>query len=371
MAMNLQPGPRFVPGMNMGMEAGMPAGMAQLLQEKYRQSGMVAAANAAQANAAAALQRQQAGTWAAESAAKIKASDAAAFLDREKGGAIKPALDLDRDKFYVWKNDTESNIRFRDAATENQRINNRALPRQLATKQLLGEEELKYYGPKAQAEIRGMDARSALDRSGVGVNERNARDPLLSPGQNTRDQRSSNEAPAPNASAAAPSSTLGSMDLSGSNNVWGGKPVQAVGPTGGGGGWGDSAMAPVGASAPVLATPMGDTAGLVAPIISPRRAPSSLFASLDNGGGGGLLDGSFLNNRLTLSLKRGTARVPGKGSGDKVPAMLEPGEAILNKHAAGMIGRDKIAKANTKGNMQRQRETVGKVAQMLRQMGMM
>ena len=48
----------------------------------------------------------------------------------------------------------------------------------------------------------------------------------------------------------------------------------------------------------------------------------------------------------------GTASVPGKGSGevDKVPAMLAPGEAVLNHHAAEIIGRDKIAAANAIGN---------------------
>lgn len=48
----------------------------------------------------------------------------------------------------------------------------------------------------------------------------------------------------------------------------------------------------------------------------------------------------------------GTAKVPGKGSSkvDTVPAMLAPREAVLNEHAADLIGRDKIAAANAIGN---------------------
>jgi hypothetical protein len=48
---------------------------------------------------------------------------------------------------------------------------------------------------------------------------------------------------------------------------------------------------------------------------------------------------------------KGTARVPGKGSGkvDTVPAVLAPGEAVLNKAAAEKMGRGTIAKANAAG----------------------
>lgn len=49
--------------------------------------------------------------------------------------------------------------------------------------------------------------------------------------------------------------------------------------------------------------------------------------------------------------KKGTARVPGKGSPkkDSVPAVLAPGEAVLNAKAAEMAGRDNIAALNRKG----------------------
>jgi hypothetical protein len=58
---------------------------------------------------------------------------------------------------------------------------------------------------------------------------------------------------------------------------------------------------------------------------------------------------------------KGTKRVPGKGSGmvDKVPAMLAPGEAVLNKGAAEHFGRDKIAALNAIGHA----KMVGEAAQ--------
>jgi hypothetical protein len=65
------------------------------------------------------------------------------------------------------------------------------------------------------------------------------------------------------------------------------------------------------------------------------------------------LDTSRWSNqeRARFGFAKGTARVPGKGSGkvDTVPAMLAPGEAVLNKGAAETIGRGLIAKANAAG----------------------
>jgi hypothetical protein len=55
----------------------------------------------------------------------------------------------------------------------------------------------------------------------------------------------------------------------------------------------------------------------------------------------------------------GMSQVPGQATpaaqvgtqaSDKVPAMLAPDEAVLNKHGADIIGRDKIAAANAIGN---------------------
>lgn len=84
--------------------------------------------------------------------------------------------------------------------------------------------------------------------------------------------------------------------------------------------------------------------------------------------------GDFQPLTETSAYKRGTARVPGRGSGDVVPAMLEPGEAVLNKKAAGMIGRDKIAAANKKGNAMRQKQDasnmMNKLAAFLSKKGM-
>jgi hypothetical protein len=65
-----------------------------------------------------------------------------------------------------------------------------------------------------------------------------------------------------------------------------------------------------------------------------------------------------------LKAMNGANRVPGKGSGnvDTVPAMLAPGEAVLNKHAAELIGRDKIAAANAIGVAKQEQEGVGMAA---------
>jgi hypothetical protein len=55
--------------------------------------------------------------------------------------------------------------------------------------------------------------------------------------------------------------------------------------------------------------------------------------------------------RPRLGFAKGTARVPGKGSGkvDTVPAKLAPGEAVLNKAAADKMGRGAIARLNKAG----------------------
>jgi hypothetical protein len=50
----------------------------------------------------------------------------------------------------------------------------------------------------------------------------------------------------------------------------------------------------------------------------------------------------------------GATAVPGQGSGtvDKVPAMLAPHEAVLNRAAADMMGRGRIAALNAQGAQQ-------------------
>lgn len=60
---------------------------------------------------------------------------------------------------------------------------------------------------------------------------------------------------------------------------------------------------------------------------------------------------SSLTGRVGGGLKKGIARVPGKGDGtkDTVPAVLAPGEAVLNKAAADKMGRGLIAALNKMG----------------------
>ncbi len=55
--------------------------------------------------------------------------------------------------------------------------------------------------------------------------------------------------------------------------------------------------------------------------------------------------------RFARNYAKGTARVPGKGSGkkDTVKAKLAPGEAVLNKAAADNLGRGMIAALNKVG----------------------
>lgn len=65
--------------------------------------------------------------------------------------------------------------------------------------------------------------------------------------------------------------------------------------------------------------------------------------------GGGFALNSPSSSRMGFA--KGTARVPGKGSPkkDTVPAMLAPGEAVLNQPAAEGLGRGLIALLNAAG----------------------
>jgi len=58
-----------------------------------------------------------------------------------------------------------------------------------------------------------------------------------------------------------------------------------------------------------------------------------------------------LGSSSRMGFAKGTARVPGKGSPkkDTVPAMLAPGEAVLNQPAAEGLGRGLIALLNAAG----------------------
>lgn len=65
-----------------------------------------------------------------------------------------------------------------------------------------------------------------------------------------------------------------------------------------------------------------------------------------------------------LKAQHGMNKVPGKGPStvDTVPAMLAPREAVLNEHAANLIGRDKIAAANAIGVAHQKAQGKGMVA---------
>ena len=54
---------------------------------------------------------------------------------------------------------------------------------------------------------------------------------------------------------------------------------------------------------------------------------------------------------LVSGYAAGVPRVPGYGTGDTVPAMLTPGEAVLNRHAAQQLGRGNIAALNARAPM--------------------
>lgn len=82
-----------------------------------------------------------------------------------------------------------------------------------------------------------------------------------------------------------------------------------------------------------------------APAPGPAATPSAGIVPVSTSPRGLNPDGT------PVKLSKGTSRVPGKGDGtvDKVPAKLAPGEAVLNKGAADLAGRDAIEKLNARG----------------------
>lgn len=54
-----------------------------------------------------------------------------------------------------------------------------------------------------------------------------------------------------------------------------------------------------------------------------------------------------------FGFSKGTKKVPGSGTGDTVPAMLSPGEAVINKEGAEHIGRGAIEAINAVGLIKR------------------
>lgn len=90
------------------------------------------------------------------------------------------------------------------------------------------------------------------------------------------------------------------------------------------------------------------TAGASADIVANRGRRVSEFSGLGMPSTGGTVARGFLGR---LGLAGGTARVPGQGDGtvDKVPAVLAPGEAVLNRAASDALGRGLIAALNGAG----------------------
>lgn len=317
MAMNLQPGPRFVP-MSVGMSNGMPADFAAALAQKYAILQQQANAQSREATARAGLMAQQAQVVKPTADAAVGLDKAnAAYRNKETGRyddvtdseiAAKEAYRAYMEKqTNNYDRRTNSEIGLQDAQADNYRATGRNTDAQTTGLQRgMGQSTVLPPPVTPRATLTGSQGTGLLD----------------------------------SAKQTAASST-------------------AFSPLSFGMGGGGLDLAPAGGGVASAPTP--------APSFSFNRGSSTLPSlSLPD----------FTAPRRIFSdepvgrFKRGTARVPGKGTGDKVPALLEPGEAILNKHAAGMIGRDKIAKANAKGNQMRSKENLSKLAQALQMMGM-
>ena len=96
--------------------------------------------------------------------------------------------------------------------------------------------------------------------------------------------------------------------------------------------------------------PMG-VPGMMAPAMASSNAPAPVQAGPAMPGPQIAPPGGQPGLAAMLQAASGANRVPGQGDGrtDTVPAMLAPGEAVLNRGAAENVGRDKIAKANAVG----------------------
>lgn len=68
------------------------------------------------------------------------------------------------------------------------------------------------------------------------------------------------------------------------------------------------------------------------------------------GGGGGILGSLFGGIGKIFGFAHGTSAVPGVASRDRIPAMLEPGEGVLNRSAMQVIGREQVELLNGRGN---------------------
>lgn len=299
----------------LGGGMGMPPGMAQLLQEKYRQSGQQVNAQTTQANAAA-----------TQAAAQAK-------LDTQRAAVVQPLAQSSIATDKANNNLTNVNAAWLPAKY-NADIKNTNANTNLTNTQN------QWYGPKAQAEIAlaGSQGRN-LDSDALSA-LRNANDELQPP------------AGIPSASARI----LGDMQGGGGMTA---KPLPLLASGGVFGGGGDT-----GAPAPI---------NVMAPSVSPLAPKRGTPSLLDSPSFLELSKPKYASDPFGFKFKRGVTSVPGKGSGDKVPAALEPKEAVLNKHAADMLGRKKIAQLNKAGNEKRAKQDtqrVSKLAQALKQMGM-
>lgn len=273
---------------------GMPPGMAQLLQEKYRQSNVQVNAQANEANARANFAAQQAKQVAPLAQSQIGLETTAGKLNTQN--AFKAG------------------------------------------------EEGKWIGPRSIAEINERNAAASL----------NTVQAKYLPLRVTSDAAQS--------VGAANYSTAAAEAITRAGRAKGLEPLPAFSPM--------LKPAPIvtAVDAPdvIMSSPLAPTAAPLAP----KRGTPSL---LESPSFLGMSKPKFDNDPFGFKFKRGVTSVPGKGSGDKVPAALEPKEAVLNKHAADMLGRKKIAQLNKAGNEKRAKQDtqrVSKLAQALKQMGM-
>ena len=104
--------------------------------------------------------------------------------------------------------------------------------------------------------------------------------------------------------------------------------------------------------APSAGTPLIGIAGPSQPASSPLAGPYASYRSiLDGGPMGATPDEIQDQDQDAVGHASGTSKIPGEGSGkvDTVPAMLAPGEAVLNKGAAEHMGRGMIKQLNDLG----------------------
>lgn len=207
----------------------------------------------------------------------------------------------------------------------------------------------KYVAPRANAEINANNASAFLNlQQGSVVPERAAADYATS-------------------TSGANLNNVQSAAVVAKNRPQDGSPLPAIQ-------W-PALMSPTYASAPADAPPPPRIIGgapASMPDTNPNiRRPPRTTSLLDDTSS--FLKPSTLMGGGMKPYKRGVTSVPGKGEGDKMPSMLEPKEAVLNKHAADMLGRKKIAQLNKAGNekrAQQDNQRASKLAQTLKLAGM-